>query len=59
MMSETERAAREAVRMRERAIWTDVERIGRALRAAEAPNRVMTQADRDRAKKKPTETIGE
>jgi hypothetical protein len=41
------RAAREAVRMRERAIWTDVERIGRDLRAAEAPKKSMTQADRD------------
>jgi hypothetical protein len=33
--------------MRERAIWTDVERIGRDLRAAEAPKQSMTQADRD------------
>jgi hypothetical protein len=40
-------ATREAVRMRERAIWTDLERIGRDLRAAEAPKQSMTQADRD------------
>jgi hypothetical protein len=40
-------AARESVRMRERAIWTDVERIGRDLRTAEAPKQSMTQADRD------------
>jgi hypothetical protein len=33
--------------MRERAIWTDVERIGRDLRTAEAPKQSMTQADRD------------
>jgi hypothetical protein len=52
-MAETpaDRAAREAdresVRMRERAIWTDVERIGRDLRAVEAPKQSMTQADRD------------
>jgi hypothetical protein len=39
--------AREAIRMRERAIWTDVERIGRDLRAPEAPKQSMTQADRD------------
>jgi hypothetical protein len=40
-------AAREAVRMRERAIWTDVERIGRDLRAVETPKQSMTQVDRD------------
>jgi hypothetical protein len=40
-------ATRESVRMHERAIWTDVERIGRDLRAAEAPKQSMTQADRD------------
>ena len=40
-------ADRQAVRMRERAIWTDVERIGRDLRADEAPKQSMTQADRD------------
>jgi hypothetical protein len=33
--------------MRERAIWTDVEHIGRDLRAAEVPKQSMTQADRD------------
>lgn len=56
-MAETpaERAAKEAVRVRERAIWTDVERVGRDLRAAEASKQTMTQADRDAAKK-PTET---
>jgi hypothetical protein len=37
-------AARESVRMRERAIWTDVERD---LRTAEAPKQAMTQAGRD------------
>jgi hypothetical protein len=40
-------AARESVRVRERAIWTDVERIGRDLRTAEAPKQAMKQADRD------------
>jgi hypothetical protein len=40
-------AARESVRVREQAIWTDVERIGRDLRAAEAPKQSMTQADYD------------
>jgi hypothetical protein len=53
-----ERAAKEAVRRQEQAIWTDVERIGRALRAAEAPKQAMTQADRDAASKKPTEGMG-
>lgn len=52
-------AARAAVRMRERAIWTDVERLGRELRVAEAPKQVMTQSDRDAAKRKPTEGISE
>jgi hypothetical protein len=54
-----DRAAREAVRERERAIWTDVERVGRELRAAEAPKQVMTQAERDAAAKKPTEGMGQ
>jgi hypothetical protein len=40
-------AARESVRMRERAIWADVERIGRNLRATDAPKQSITQADRD------------
>jgi hypothetical protein len=53
-----ERAAKEAVRRQEQAIWTDVERIGRALRAAEAPTQTMTQADRDAASKKPLDGIG-
>ncbi|HME24275.1 MAG TPA: hypothetical protein VKI44_23585 [Acetobacteraceae bacterium] len=51
-------AAREIIRTRERAIWTDVERVGRELRAAEAPKQAMTQADRDAAQKKPTEGVG-
>jgi hypothetical protein len=50
-----DRAAREAIRAGERAVWTDVERLGRNLRAAEAPKQAMTQADRDAAKTKPTE----
>jgi hypothetical protein len=50
-----DRAAREAIRQRERAIWTDVERIGRELRTAEAPKQSMTQAERDSVAKKPTE----
>jgi hypothetical protein len=60
-MAETqaERAAKEAVRVRERAIWTDVERVGAALRAAEAPKQAMTQADRDAARVKPTEGMRE
>ncbi|HME26513.1 MAG TPA: hypothetical protein VKI44_35170 [Acetobacteraceae bacterium] len=57
-MNDTERAARESVRVRERAIWTDVERVGRELRAAAAPKQAMTQADRDTAEKKPTEGLG-
>lgn len=52
-----ERAARETVRMRERAIWTEVEKIGRDLRAKEAPAQTMTQAERDAARK-PTEGLG-
>jgi len=59
MADTAERAARDAVRTRERAIWTDVERVGRELRAAEAPKQAMTQADRDTAQKKPTERMGE
>ncbi|MEA3140334.1 MAG: hypothetical protein QOK23_2503 [Gammaproteobacteria bacterium] len=58
-MDDTERAARDAVRLRERAIWTDVERVGRELRATEAPKHAMTQADRDAARVKPTEGMGE
>jgi hypothetical protein len=59
-MAETpdERAAKEAVRVRERAIWTDVERVGAALRATEAPRQAMTQTDQDATKKKPTEGMG-
>lgn len=53
------RAAKEAVRARERAVWTDVERLGRELRAAEAPKQAMTQADRDAAKTKPREVLTE
>jgi hypothetical protein len=56
-MTEAERAAREAVRVRERAIWTDVERVGRELRTTEAPKQAMTQADRDMTKVKPTEEM--
>jgi hypothetical protein len=51
-------ATRESVRMRERAIWTDVERVGRDLRAAEAPKQSMTQADRDSLTKPAKEGIG-
>jgi hypothetical protein len=58
-MDDRERAARDAVRTRERAIWTDVERVGRELRATEAPKQAMTQADQDSARKKPTEGMGE
>lgn len=60
MMAETsaERAAKAIVRVRERAIWTDVERVGRELRAADAPRQAMTQADRDATKVKPTEGEG-
>jgi hypothetical protein len=54
-----ERAAREAVRARERAVWTDVERLGRELRAAEAPKQAMTQAERDAAGTKPRERVTE
>jgi hypothetical protein len=41
------------VRDQERAIWTEVERLGREARAAEASRQAqtMTQADRDAAKK--------
>jgi hypothetical protein len=51
-------ATRESVRMRERAIWTDVERIGHDWRAAEAPKQSMTQADRDSLTKPAKEGIG-
>jgi hypothetical protein len=54
-----DRAAKEAVRARERAVWTDVERLGRELRAAEAPKQAMTQADRDAAKRTPKERMTE
>jgi hypothetical protein len=53
--TEADRAAREAVRRRERAVWTDVERVGRELRAADAPKQAMTQADRDAAGNKTKE----
>ena len=49
------RAARETVRADERTIWTEVERVGRELRAAEAAKQTMTQSDRDTAVKNPTE----
>jgi hypothetical protein len=54
---DAKRAAREAVRARERAVWTEVERIGREARAADAAKQqqTMTQAERDAAAKKPTE----
>ena len=51
------RAAKELVRSRERAVWTDVERVGRDLRAAEGAKQVMTQAERDAAARKPTEKL--
>ncbi len=50
-------AAREAIRDRERAVWNEVERVGREARAAEAP-KTMTQAERDAAKK-PAEGMSE
>jgi hypothetical protein len=56
-MDDRERAARDAVRTRERAIWTDVERVGRELRAAEAPKQAMTQADQDADQRKPAEGL--
>ncbi len=45
------------VRGQERAIWTEVERLGREARAAESARQAhtMTQADRDAVAKKPTE----
>lgn len=54
-----EQAAKEAVRRQERAVWTEVERVGRELRAADAAKRqqTMTQAERDRVKQ-PTEGMG-
>ena len=53
-----ERAAKEAVRRQEQAIWTEVKRIGRPLRAAEVPKQAMTQADRDASRKNRTEGMG-
>lgn len=54
------RATREETRQRERAIWTDVERVGRELRAAEkqAEKQSMTQADRDATTKRPVQGLG-
>jgi hypothetical protein len=45
------------VRDEERAIWAEVERLGREARAAEASRQAqtVTRADRDAAAKKPTE----
>lgn len=40
------------IRERERAIWTDVERVGRELRATEAA-KPMTQAGMDKTKLAP------
>jgi hypothetical protein len=50
-------ADKSQVREQERAIWSEVERLGREARAAEAAQQTqtMTQADRDEAAKKPTE----
>jgi hypothetical protein len=45
-----ERDAKETIRRQERAIWTDVERVGRELRGTEAPKQAMTQVDRDATK---------
>lgn len=45
-----DRDAKEIIRRQERAIWTDVERVGRDLRGAEVPKQAMTQVDRDATK---------
>lgn len=61
MVAETpaDRTAREAVRQRERAIWSDVERIGHDLRAGDAAKQDMTQADRDIAARRLKENQSE
>lgn len=42
-------AAKDATRQRERALWSDVERLGAQARAKE-PRQAMSQADRDTVK---------
>lgn len=52
------RAVKTEVRERERAIWSNVEKLGRELRAAEAPRAVMSQSDADVAKNRPKQGLG-
>ena len=51
------KAAREKVREREQAIWSNVENAGKELRARPA-QQAVTQAERDVTGKKPTEGFG-
>ena len=54
------RAAKHRVRERERAIWTEVEKVGRELRAQEAAKLIATatQAEQDARGAKPRERSG-
>ena len=54
------RAAKHRVRGRERAIWTDVEKVGRDLRAQETAKLTVTatQAEQDARGTKPREGFG-
>lgn len=51
-------AAKAQVRERERAIWTDVEKVGRDVRAAETAKTVVSQVDSDRARDRPRQGQG-
>lgn len=54
----TARLAREETRARERAVWADVERVGRDLRQANTTKQSMTQAETDVTRKRPKEGLG-
>lgn len=52
------RAAKNEVRQQERAIWTDVEKLGRDLRAADGHKAAATQVEGDTARNKPKQGLG-
>lgn len=51
--SATAKLARQEIRDRERAVWQNVEKIGRDARQTDGLRQSMTQADADGAKRKP------
>ena len=45
------------VRVRERAVWSDVEKVGRDLCAADAAKTTVTQAEADTSRSRPKENL--